>query len=78
MYLFSDIITNITSGVVKKRIGRTVWVSTGVSIRQPALHIHIVDTGSTDETKAIAESFGAVIYDFTWIDDFSAARSYCL
>lgn len=36
----------------------------------------IVDTGSKDKTKDIARSFGAKIYDFTWIDDFSAARNF--
>ena len=35
----------------------------------------IVDTGSTDKTKEIAKKFGAKIYDFKWIDDFSAARN---
>lgn len=38
--------------------------------------IIIVDTGSTDGTKAAASAFGAVLYDFTWIDDFSAARNF--
>ena len=38
----------------------------------------VVDTGSTDKTKEIAEAFGARIYDFEWIDDFSAARNYSL
>lgn len=36
----------------------------------------IVDTGSEDATKQIAEEYGAAIYDFKWIDDFSAARNY--
>lgn len=36
----------------------------------------IVDTGSMDRTKEIAETFEAKIYDFEWIDDFSAARNY--
>lgn len=38
--------------------------------------IIVVDTGSTDQTKAIAEKYNAQIYDFDWIDDFSAARNY--
>ncbi|MCX7922732.1 MAG: glycosyltransferase [Clostridia bacterium] len=38
--------------------------------------IIIVDTGSTDKTKEIAKGFTSKIYDFEWIDDFSAARNY--
>ena len=38
--------------------------------------IIIVDTGSTDKTKEIAAKFTDKIYDFQWIDDFSAARNY--
>jgi glycosyltransferase involved in cell wall biosynthesis len=38
----------------------------------------IVDTGSTDRTKEIAYSFGAKVFDFEWINDFSAARNYAL
>ena len=34
-----------------------------------------VDTGSTDRTKELAAKHGANIYDFTWIDDFSAGKS---
>jgi len=40
--------------------------------------IVVVDTGSTDATKRIAESFGAGTVDFPWIDDFSAARNVSL
>lgn len=36
----------------------------------------IVDTGSSDETKKIAARFTDKIYDFRWIDDFSAARNF--
>lgn len=36
----------------------------------------IVDTGSTDATKEIAARYTDKIYDFTWIDDFSAARNF--
>ncbi len=38
----------------------------------------IVDTGSTDNTKEIAASYGARILEFQWIDDFSAARNFAL
>ncbi len=38
----------------------------------------VVDTGSTDKTKVIAEAFGARIFDFEWINDFSAARNHSL
>lgn len=38
--------------------------------------IVIVDTGSADDTKKIAEKYTDKIYDFEWIDDFSAARNF--
>ncbi|MFC1616221.1 glycosyltransferase [Patescibacteria group bacterium] len=38
----------------------------------------IVDTGSIDNTKNIAEKYNARIFDFKWIDDFSAARNYAI
>ncbi|BBI32698.1 glycosyltransferase family 2 protein [Cohnella abietis] len=38
--------------------------------------INIIDTGSTDKTKQIAEKFTQRIYDFPWIDDFAAARNF--
>lgn len=46
--------------------------------------IIIVDTGSTDQTKKIARSFGktsgkcVLLYDFAWKNDFSAARNFSL
>ena len=36
----------------------------------------VIDTGSTDRTKAIALDNGANVFDFDWIDDFSAARNF--
>jgi GT2 family glycosyltransferase/tetratricopeptide (TPR) repeat protein len=40
--------------------------------------IVVVDTGSTDATKAVARECGARVYDFTWVDDFAAARNESL
>lgn len=40
--------------------------------------IIVVDTGSSDQTKAIAARFGACVYDFAWVNDFSAARNESL
>ena len=38
--------------------------------------IIIVDTGSTDATKEIARRYTDKVYDFEWVDDFSAARNF--
>ena len=38
--------------------------------------IIIVDTGSSDKTKEIVRKYTEKVYDFPWIDDFSAARNY--
>jgi tetratricopeptide (TPR) repeat protein len=35
----------------------------------------VVDLGSTDNTRIIAEGYGARVLDFTWSDDFAAARN---
>ncbi len=46
------------------------------SVGDVADEIIIVDTGSSDHTKAAAAAFGSRIYDYTWQDDFSAARNF--
>lgn len=38
--------------------------------------IIVVDTGSTDRTKELVSRYTDKVYDFTWIDDFAAARNY--
>lgn len=48
------------------------------SIQGLADEIVIVDTGSTDNTKEIARSFGAKIIDSDWRDDFSFSRNISL
>ena len=35
----------------------------------------IVDTGSVDNTVAVAKKFDAEVYHFQWVDDFAAARN---
>ena len=40
--------------------------------------ILITDTGSTDKTVEIADMMGAAVSEFTWVDDFSAARNFAL
>ena len=45
------------------------------SVKEIVDEIIIVDTGSADKTKKIARKFNAKVYDFKWIDDFSAARN---
>jgi len=46
------------------------------SLRPIADEIIIADTGSTDATKEIAARYTDKIYDFTWVDDFAAARNF--
>lgn len=56
-----------------KNIGRllhsvTPWVDAA----------HVIDTGSTDDTAAVAAAAGASVSRFNWCDDFSAARNFAL
>ena len=48
------------------------------SIRSWVDEIIIVDTGSTDRTVEIAESYGAKIYHQEWTKDFSYHRNYSI
>lgn len=40
--------------------------------------IIIVDTGSSDNTREIAEKYTDKIFEFPWCDDFSKARNYSI
>ncbi len=48
------------------------------SLQSIADEIIVVDTGSTDQTPAIAERFGAKVLHFPWCNDFAAARNFSL
>jgi O-antigen biosynthesis protein len=48
------------------------------SIRPYVDEMVVVDTGSADDTAAIAERFGARVLRFAWCDDFAAARNTSL
>jgi tetratricopeptide (TPR) repeat protein len=40
--------------------------------------IIVVDTGSTDQTVAIAQQYGAKVSHFDWCEDFAAARNFSI
>ena len=48
------------------------------SIQDFCDEIIVVDTGSTDETVSIAESFGARVLHKPWKNDFAASRNFAL
>lgn len=48
------------------------------SLAPYGFEIVLVDTGSTDRTKELAAKYTDKIYDFVWVDDFSAARNFSL
>lgn len=48
------------------------------SLQAVADEIVVVDTGSTDDTVAIAEAHGCTVGHFPWVGDFAAARNHSL
>lgn len=48
------------------------------SLKNQVNEIVVVDTGSTDNTIAVARKLGAKVYSFPWQDDFSKARNFAL
>ena len=48
------------------------------SVKDVVDEIVVLDTGSSDRTREIAQKFGAKVHDFQWCDDFAAARNEAL
>jgi tetratricopeptide (TPR) repeat protein len=48
------------------------------SVRPWVDQMLVLDTGSGDDTASLAQSAGASVESFVWIDDFSAARNHAL
>lgn len=48
------------------------------SVRTLVDDVVVLDTGSRDDTAAIARAHGARVFFFDWCDDFSAARNAAL
>lgn len=45
-------------------------------VKQFADEMIIVDTGSDDQSRKIAETYTDKVFDFVWCDDFSKARNF--
>lgn len=48
------------------------------SLSPYSFEIVIVDTGSTDNSKEIARKYTDRVFDFEWVNDFSAARNFSI
>lgn len=48
------------------------------SVKSIVDEIIVVDSFSTDKTKEIAYNYGAKVFDFEWVNDFSKARNFSL
>jgi len=49
-----------------------------LSVKDLVDEVVVVDTGSVDRTMELARGLGARVFNFSWKNDFSAARNYAL
>lgn len=69
---------DLTIGMIVKndRDNLKVCLETMMPLRNAInCQLIITDTGSTDDSRDIAEEYADILLDFEWIDDFSAARN---
>ncbi|WP_173645001.1 tetratricopeptide repeat protein [Geminocystis sp. NIES-3708] len=69
--------SNITLSMIVKNEAHNL-VDCLNSVKNLVDEIVIVDTGSTDNTKEIANNSGAKVYDYSWQDNFAQARNQTL
>lgn len=68
---------NISVCIITKNEEKNLDNCLGALARYP-FELIIADTGSTDSTKAVASKYTEHVYDFDWVDDFSAARNFSI
>ncbi|WP_028608238.1 tetratricopeptide repeat-containing glycosyltransferase family 2 protein [Paenibacillus harenae] len=69
--------TTLSLAMIVKNEGKVIERCLN-SVKHMVDEMIVVDTGSTDSTKLIAERLGAKVFDFKWIDDFAAARNFSI
>lgn len=67
----------LTTAVIAKNEEKNLrrWFE---SVKDLADEIIFVDTGSTDNTVALAKELGCTVHCFDWIEDFAAARNFAM
>ncbi len=67
----------ISACVITKNEGEEIgrWIE---NMKQCSDEQILVDTGSTDDTVAIAEAAGVKVYHYKWKNDFSAAKNFAI
>lgn len=69
--------SKITACVIVKNEEKNIvtWLQ---SMKKIADEMIVVDTGSTDRTVEIAQTYGAKIFYYQWQDDFAAAKNFAI